>query len=66
MRLGLVEGDVGFVDFVVEVVFENAAWVGRVPFLGDELDLFEDGFLVCLDGGGGRLVFLGVFAWMGE
>lgn len=52
MGLGLVEGDVGFVDFVVEVVLEDAAWVCWVPFLGDEFDLFEDGFLVCVWMGG--------------
>lgn len=46
MGLGLVEGDMGFVDFVVEVVLEDTAGVCGVPFLGDEFNLIEDWFLV--------------------
>lgn len=41
---GLVEGDAGLVDFVVEVGLEGAGGVVRVPFLGDELHLLGDGF----------------------
>jgi hypothetical protein len=51
MGLGLVEGNVGFVDLVVEVMLEDAAGACGIPFLGDEPELFEDGFLVCLAAG---------------
>lgn len=43
----LVEGNVGFVHLVVEVVLENAVGVPGIPFLGELLDLFGQGALVC-------------------
>lgn len=44
----LVKGNVRLVDLVVKVVLEDAVGVGRVPLLGDELDLVQDGLLVCV------------------
>lgn len=47
MCLWLVKGDMCFIDFVVEVVLENAAGAGRVPFLRHELHLLQNWLLVC-------------------
>lgn len=48
MCLGLVKGNVCFIDFVVKVVLENAAGAGRVPFLCHELHLLQNWLLVYL------------------
>lgn len=46
MCLGLVKGNVCFIDFIVEVMLENAAWAGGVPFLCHELHLLQNRLLV--------------------
>lgn len=55
----LVEGYVGLVDLVVEVVLEDAAGVRGVVLVEDLLDLVGDGLLVC----GGVLAGLGPGQW---
>lgn len=46
MCLGLIKRNVRFVDFVVEIMLENAARAGGIPFLCHELHLLQNRFLV--------------------
>lgn len=48
MGLGLIIGDVAFVDLVVEVVFKDTVRVRGIPFLSHELHLLKNRLLVCM------------------